>query len=174
MRASATFFVTATTTCTSCPTLSGEGVCNTASALNGRSFLLSYPLRWGCLQLLLANAGFIFQGCPTLSYEGVCNSYGQQIWLEEQCCPTLSDEGVCNQLKINISKSWTFYLVCSNYLKYNTHIILNWKLRKYTEKFISIMAIFHVFPQFNSPQPNLNLRKMNQRYSMKYTFSKNA
>ena len=50
MRASATFFVTATTTCTSCPTLSGEGVCNTASALNGRSFLLSYPLKWGCLQ----------------------------------------------------------------------------------------------------------------------------
>ena len=26
-------------------------------------------------------------------------------------------------------------------------------------KIISIMTIFHVFPHFNSPQPNLNLRK---------------
>ena len=31
--------------------------------------------------------------------------------------------------------------------------------QKYTEKIISIMTIFHVFPHFNSPQPNLNLRK---------------
>ena len=89
-------------------------------------------------------------------------------------CPTLSYEGVCNQLKINISESWTFYLVCSNYLKYNPYMILSWKLRKYTEKYLNIMTIFHVSPHFNSPQPNLNLRKMNQVYSMKYTFSKNA
>ena len=50
MRASATFFVTATTTCTSCPTLSGEGVCN-CSAIRFRWLtLLSYPLKWGRLQ----------------------------------------------------------------------------------------------------------------------------
>ena len=85
-----------------------------------------------------------------------------QSWdsiLKSLCCPTLSYEGVCNQLKINISESRTFYLVCSNHLKYNPHMILSWKLRKYTEKIISIMTIFHVFPHFNSPQPNLNLRK---------------
>ena len=115
----------------------------------------------------------VIESCPTLSYEGVCNPYRIGD-LKGKSCPTLSYEGVCNQLKINISESWTFYLVCSNYLKYNPYMILSWKLRKYTEKYLNIITIFHVSPHFNSPQPNLNLRKMNQVYSMKYTFSKNA
>ena len=141
-----------------CPTLSDEGVCNWhLNLISWNWVVLPSQMRASATLIMISKQHFL--SCPTLSDEGVCNKYLIIIDAARECCPTLSDEGVCNQLKINISESWTFYLVCSNYLKYNPHMTLSWKLRKYTEKYINIMTDFHVFPHFNSPQPNLNLRK---------------
>ena len=159
---------------TSCATLSDEGVCNNKqiSKYHEKNVVLPSHMRVSATTTTINMVDFL--SCPIVSYEGVCNLLLFRRWARTRSCPTLSYEGVCNQLKINISESWTFYLVCSNYLKYNPYMILSWKLRKYTEKYLNIMTIFHVSPHFNSPQPNLNLRKMNQVYSMKYTFSKNV